>query len=110
MQSAATRTYSAKRDEDLHSKKAVREQENLICVGGLRTPWRSLGKVDNAAATGSRISGVIQNFIAEHPSLLQAADGDPSFCGSDPVLVEELRGRLAKELNATSTAPGISGL
>ena len=82
----------------------------MTCVGGLRTPWRSLEKVDNAAATGSRISGVIRNFIAEHPDLLKAADGDPNFCGNDPVLVEELRGRLAVELNATSIAPGVSGL
>ena len=96
--------------KEKESKKILRERENKECIGGLRSPWRSVRKVKGAVETGYKVSSIIQRFIGLHPELLQAADGDPNFTGSDPELVDALRTEIAAALGATSTEPGISGL
>ena len=81
----------------------------MECIGGLRTPWKSLDSLPKAREVGWELRHVIDGFVEEHPELERAADGDRAFAGNDPMLLEVLRGKIAHVLGGCNTEPGVSG-
>ena len=80
----------------------------MDCVGGLRAPWRSINKVPRARLAGQQLRGVLNDFIRRHPGTLKAADGDPSFTGTDEHTLDLLRSELASCMGVCGTERGIS--
>ena len=84
------------------SKKKVREAENGRCVGGLRQPGQSLGRVCRLGLAGRLVRRVIEDFIGEDPSVLEMVDalGTSKATRTCEKLLEVLRMRLGKALGS----------
>ena len=84
-------------------------------VGGMKRPYRSVGKVPGLINLGVQIRNIIERFCVAHPefskSYLNAlgSDTDTSFPG-DPSLIDELRVEVSQMLSRNHPNPEVVDL
>ena len=81
-----------------------RSKENEAAIGGLRSPWRAVGRMPILREVGANIRQVIDAFIDRHPVLEKLPDGG-EFAQrlAEGAEVDELRTLVAELLQASST-------
>ena len=82
------------------SLKEVREQENDACIGGLRSPWKSVEGNPQMKAVGRALRATLEKALERYPVLEEAADGGEFNDASDEQLeaMEFVRQELALTL------------
>ncbi|CAE8623358.1 unnamed protein product [Polarella glacialis] len=98
------------------SNRDRRARENRECLGGMRSPWRTVGKLPNLRKVGKRCRKVVEDYLAKHPEALAIMRGlgsTPDEEGKARIaeVVGEIRNNLKSELRAgnevSTTAPEI---
>ena len=96
------------------SGKERRETENSCCVGGLRSPWQSVLRLNHIQEIAAKVRKVIEAFIEEFPVVLELVralqlDGVARQAAADkalaPGLIAELRLRLGRCLGTDDITP-----
>ena len=72
------------------SRRARREQENERALGGLRNPWKAVGKVPGLRTMGKVIRAAFDRVIKKFPNALRLADklGTPDAEEPDEEILE----------------------
>ncbi|CAE8637383.1 unnamed protein product, partial [Polarella glacialis] len=72
------------------SNRDRRARENRECLGGMRSPWRTVGKLPSLRKVGKRCRKVVEDYLTKHPEALAIMRG----LGSTPD--DEGRARIAE--------------
>ena len=81
------------------SKKALKVEENVKCIGDMRGPARAVKMIPGLWRVGSAVAAVFQSFAKMHPEALEVADnfGQKDFEGPSQELVVEWK-RVLRDL------------
>ena len=86
--------------------KAQREKENAECVGGLRTPHRTVAKHGAMRSAGRAVRGALESFLERHPWVIDAMldDGRSGWERVCDGHIAELLDRVGGALGTADTA------
>ncbi|CAK0845264.1 unnamed protein product [Prorocentrum cordatum] len=84
------------------SRQERREQENHLCVGGLRSTAASVARLPRLCALGKEVAALYDDWVSEYPEAAAVVQrfGDKSYTGPGSDLVEVWRSRLREHLGA----------
>ena len=70
---------------DVETQREHRDRESRECIGGMRSPWRSVRRMPAARTVGARIKRTIEKYIDHHPDVVQilARLGDKEFAAAN---------------------------
>ena len=67
--------------------KALKEEHNRLCIGGMRNPAKTVKRLTQLRSTGQKISKMWDEFVDSHPKALQVA---VNYGKTDNIFDEEL--------------------
>ena len=65
----------------------MKEEHNIICVGGMRNPAKSVKRLTQFRTVGEKISSMWDEFVESHPRALEVA---ANYGKADNVFEEDL--------------------
>ena len=70
------------------SNKERRARENQDCIGGMRSPWRSVRRLPKLQTVGQQMRGILEQVINDNPSLVTIPSrfGEVDFMSADSPL------------------------
>ena len=80
--------------------KVLKEEHNIICVGGMRNPAKSVKRLTQLRIVGEKISQMWNEFVESHPRALEVA---ANYGKSDNLFEEELLELWQKALKENLT-------
>ena len=78
----------------------MKEEHNIICVGGMRNPAKSVKRLTQFRTVGEKISSMWDEFVESHPRALEVA---ANYGKADNVFEEELLELWRKALKENLT-------
>ena len=85
--------------ELVETKKERRERENNECIGGLRSPWKSVQKLPKLREVGRQLRRILEDFLDAHPKFENMPQGGQQAEELEEAQeVEELRRIIAEVL------------
>ena len=100
---------------DVETQLERRDRESRECIGGMRSPWRSVRRMPAARTVGARIKRTIEKYIDHHPDVVQILTrlGDKEFAAASKQSqmwlnehVDNLRQQLVIELGGNLDIQG----
>ena len=86
------------------TKEERRERENNECIGGLRSPWKSVQKLPKLREVGRQLRRILEDFLDAHPKFENMPQGGQQAEELEKAQeVEELR-RIIAEVLGTEDA------
>ena len=88
------RQYRKRRSPRHFQARPLKEEHNIICVGGMRNPAKSVKRLTQFRTVGEKISSMWDEFVESHPRALEVA---ANYGKADNVF-EEAPGVVAKSI------------